>query len=125
MQKRFKVLAVNDDRSECECCGKQGLKKVVWIEDTETNITRHFGVVCALSPVKGFDVKAEVQKATRSFEADLENMLRMTFREYRKQGGKMVSNGVPLAEGGALVYENQALFDQIFHRLKQPKLEAA
>jgi hypothetical protein len=36
MQKRVKVLGVNDDRSSCQCCGREGLKRVVWLEIEET-----------------------------------------------------------------------------------------
>lgn len=28
----FKVLGVNDDTDNCECCGRTGLKRVVWLE---------------------------------------------------------------------------------------------
>lgn len=70
MSKRFKVLAVNDEADCCECCGKSGLKRVVWIEDTETGTIRHFGVICALAPAKGFEItKAEIAKATREHDA--------------------------------------------------------
>lgn len=60
---RFKVLGVNDDRDFCECCGKTNLKRVVWIEDTETGNVQHFGVVCAASPRKAFGLGREIKQA--------------------------------------------------------------
>ena len=42
-----KVLGVNDDRDFCECCGKNNLTRVVWIEDTETSAVKHYGTHCA------------------------------------------------------------------------------
>lgn len=46
MQPRIKVLGVNDDRDTCQCCGKEGLKRVVWlaIDDSEPV---HYGTTCA------------------------------------------------------------------------------
>ena len=68
---RFKVLGVNDEQTECCCCGKTGLKRVVWIEDTEAGDIRHFGTSCAESPSKSFGLKSEIQKAVRTFDAAL------------------------------------------------------
>ncbi len=68
---RFRVKGVNDDRDTCDCCGKTGLKKVVWIEDTETLEIRAFGTTCALSPVKAFGLGKEIKKAVRDFESEI------------------------------------------------------
>lgn len=64
---RFQVLGVNDDRDFCECCGKQGLKRVVWIQDNELCEVKHFGTVCATQPSKGFgpDVEKAIKSAVR------------------------------------------------------------
>ncbi len=66
---RFKVKGVNDEKDTCECCGKEGLKRVVWIEDTETLEVRHFGTTCAANPAKAYGLKREIAKAVRDFEA--------------------------------------------------------
>ena len=33
----IKVLGVNDDTDTCECCGRTGLKRVVWLERLDTD----------------------------------------------------------------------------------------
>lgn len=67
---RYKFLGVNDDREHCECCGKQGLKRVVWIEDTETGEIKHYGTTCATNPAKAFGhkVAASIRSASTKFE---------------------------------------------------------
>lgn len=52
------------------CCGKTGLKRVVWIEDTETLEVWHFGTSCAENPVKAFGLKTEIRKAVREFDKE-------------------------------------------------------
>lgn len=43
----FQLIAVNDNEDFCTCCGKQGLSKVAWLLNEETNEENHYGVVCA------------------------------------------------------------------------------
>lgn len=50
-QAMFRVLGENDDASECLCCGRQGLRKVVWLQPldqdgNEVGEPVHFGRVC-------------------------------------------------------------------------------
>lgn len=47
MEVNYKLLGVNDDKDFCSCCGKQGLKRVVWMEDNRTGEVNHFGTHCA------------------------------------------------------------------------------
>ncbi len=57
----YKILGVNSDVDFCSCCGKQNLKKVVWIENVDSQQFNHYGTTCAaylLSPKKG--VKADI-----------------------------------------------------------------
>ena len=88
-ENRFQILGVNDDRDFCECCGKQGLSRVVWIEDKETGEIRHFGTTCATSPAKGFDLEKQIKSAIRKFRSIIEQRWRKAMRIYRDQGGKM------------------------------------
>lgn len=93
--RRFVVIGVNDDKDFCECCGKQGLKRVVWVEDTETQTVRHFGTTCATSPVKGFP-KDEIKKAIGDFETLEALTWRAVHRECRRLGfksGRIGENG--------------------------------
>ncbi len=102
--KRFKVLGVNDDKDFCECCGKTGLKRVVWIEDSETGKLQHFGVVCAANPAKAFNLQAEIKSAIADYQTAQQNYWRLAHAIYRKAGGNYVSNGIPLYEkGGGVV----------------------
>ena len=50
-QAKFRVLGTNDDASDCLCCGRQGLKSVVWLQPLdedgeEDGAPVHFGRVC-------------------------------------------------------------------------------
>lgn len=74
--KRFRVLGVNDESDFCECCGKIGLKRVVWIEDTETGSIQHFGVICAANPKKAFGIGSEIKRAVRADDKRLEQVKR-------------------------------------------------
>lgn len=114
--KKFKVLGVNDDADNCECCGKAGLKRVVWIENLETGSVQHFGVVCAANPAKAFGLDNEIAKAIRennkqAKEAERAEKLAESIREttaknaamqalYTSRGGLMknhtCSNGLVL-----------------------------
>lgn len=90
---RYKVLAVNDDRDFCECCGRQRLKQVVWIEDTETQEIKHFGTTCAASPVKGFGVDQEIKQAVATFKDRQQALWSIAHKLYRKAGGNYTGNG--------------------------------
>ena len=89
---RYKVLAVNDEKDYCECCGRKGLKRVVFIEDTDTNEIKHFGTTCAVDPYKGFDLDKEVKGAIRKFESEQMVFWSRVNAEYKARGGKHVAN---------------------------------
>lgn len=115
---KFKVLGVNDDQDSCECCGKQGLKKVVWIENTETGSIQHFGVVCAANPAKAFGLDSEIKSAVQSFKAKCQAAISIAHRMYRAAGGKYVSDGKPLSEGGGWMVTDRAAWDSFFQKAK-------
>jgi hypothetical protein len=69
MAGRFVVKGVNDEQNFCCCCGRDNLKRVVWIEDTETGAISHFGTTCAEAPAKAFGVTSEIRAAVRKFQA--------------------------------------------------------
>ena len=93
MTSRYKVISVNDDKDFCECCGRQGLMRVVWIEDTETQEIKHFGTTCAASPVIGFGADTEITSAIREFQDHARAVLTYAHRLYRKAGGTYTGNG--------------------------------
>lgn len=53
------IIGINDDQDTCDCCGKKNLKKVVWMENTDTHETAAFGTTCATRAKK---VTVKVQK---------------------------------------------------------------
>ena len=74
---RFRIRGINDDRSECCCCGKQNLKRVVWIEDTETGQINHYGTTCALNPARAFGIsKKQIDREIRRFKGEREAAIR-------------------------------------------------
>jgi hypothetical protein len=109
---RYQVIGVNDDVDTCDCCGKTGLKKVVWIEDTETGVVQHFGTTCALSPAKGFGVDAEVKLAVSRYADELIFVARLTHSKYRKAGGKYTPTSNTTWETA-----DRALWDNIYSEI--------
>lgn len=85
---RFQVVGVNDDRDYCECCGRKGLKRVVWVRDIETDEVKHFGTTCALAPSKSFGIDSEVRDAIRNYETGLKVRWAIAHKEYRAAGGE-------------------------------------
>ena len=79
--RRFLVRGINDDESSCMCCGRQGLKRVVWIEDTETGEIRHYGVVCATAPAKAFGLTGDIKRAIREHDKAQEEAARIARNE--------------------------------------------
>lgn len=89
---RFEVVGINDERDYCECCGKKGLRRVVWVRDTETDEVKHFGTTCVLSPVKGFELKNEVKRAISDFENAQIIRHAIARNAYKAKGGQYVGN---------------------------------
>lgn len=58
----MRVLGVNDDRDSCDCCGRQGLKKVVWLETAAGEIVA-YGTGCAARVLGLEGTPAEQRKA--------------------------------------------------------------
>lgn len=85
---RYKVLTVNDEKDHCQCCGKTGLKRVVWIEDQLSGEIKHYGTICALHPSKAFGLEREVKAAVQRHQGIGKAITAMTHVEYRKAGGK-------------------------------------
>jgi len=89
---RFIVKGINDDKSHCECCGKSGLQRVVWIEDTETGEIKHFGTSCAMKPAKGFDCSAEIKSAIKQAKEEEKRICANAMYRYRKiYNGQMIN----------------------------------
>lgn len=100
MANRFQVTGVNDRASHCECCGRNGLKVVVWIVDTETGEEKHFGTSCATAPAKGFDCVPEIKAAVRTAQQRIKASWSVAARRYREAGGTYINgrdnDGAPI-----------------------------
>lgn len=116
---KFKVLGVNDDESSCMCCGKQNLARVVWIKNLETGKIQHFGTVCAANPAKAFGVASEIRSAINSFKAKTQQAITLAHRAYRAAGGKYVSDGKPLHEGGSWLVADPSAWQSFFQQAKE------
>ena len=55
----WKVIGINDDQSTCDVCGKEELKRVVWLENCETQSVVATGTTCAAKLQK---IKVSEQK---------------------------------------------------------------
>ncbi|KPK79347.1 MAG: hypothetical protein AMS27_18130 [Bacteroides sp. SM23_62_1] len=100
--RKIKVLGISTDHDQCECCGKEGLKKTVTILDLDSGVTVNYGVVCAAKADKydGLEAwkaaKKEINKAVNK-EKDLWNQAysyafrmlakaKMGYWEYNEKG---------------------------------------
>lgn len=124
MTKRFQILAIVDDVTSCDCCGKTGLARTVAIEDLETGIVKYFGTTCAMQPVKGFGIeKPELAKAKRAYDHACAKLWAKARVIYKERGGELHTVLVPYTHKGRAGltperrFNDQALFDAIFAEL--------
>lgn len=119
---RFQVLEVTDTVNACDCCGRNGLKRTVAIQDNESNDVKYFGTTCATKPEKGFNLAENIKQAIEAFEYTERLVNRLTCKEYRKQGGTIANN----QSGDSAVIVNQSLYDtvrkQIIEKIKKDSL---
>ncbi len=77
----MRVLGVNDDRDSCDCCGRKGLKKVVWLETAAGEIVA-YGTGCAARALGLEGTLAEQRKAIAELaQALLVTARRRVFKE--------------------------------------------
>lgn len=62
MPATYKILGITDDHTDCDCCGKSGLKKTVALD--KGGVVRYFGTECAAKAM-GL-TKLAVEKGVRS-----------------------------------------------------------
>lgn len=115
MANRYNVLAVNDDKDFCECCGKQGLQRVVWIEDLDTGEIKHFGTTCATKPAKGFGVDKEIKAAIGYFNDKRKAQFFAAHRAYKAAGGKYG----PMQADGTFPRLDAALYEKCLAEVKK------
>lgn len=74
MDIKYKVMGINDDVNYCGCCGKTGLKRVVWIAplDADGNVAGEaspYGTTCAAYTLR--ITKEKGVRATAKIEAKI------------------------------------------------------
>jgi hypothetical protein len=72
----FKVLGITDEKTECECCGRTGLKRTVALDrtDAEGNLTgdvTYFGTDCAAKAICGTSTHKSVNRKAAESIAQL------------------------------------------------------
>lgn len=105
----YTVLGVNDDADNCECCGKTGLKRVVWFRRDDTGQVLHFGTTCALNPEKGFGIDRQITAALNKADKMLAAIAQATSQRYRKAGGRLTVGN----DGQTWAPDDQSLWDAI------------
>lgn len=113
---RYKVLEVSDAVNFCQCCGKTNLKRVVFIEDTQTGDVQHFGTTCATQPAKGFGLDREVKAAIKAHDGALAAVMTSAHRRYRAQGGKYDQH-----KPGEWTAADKALFAECVEQARQER----
>lgn len=83
----YTIIGVNDDKKYCMCCGKQNLKRVVWIRNDDTQEVKHFGTTCALDPSKGFGLERDIKAAINKANEAIKQATIATHKKYREMGG--------------------------------------
>lgn len=73
-QAKFRVLGTNDDKSDCLCCGRHGLKSVVWLQPLDDHGEDcgepvHFGRVCG-ARAAGWGYGSDRSRIDRSIAAE-------------------------------------------------------
>jgi len=92
-----KILGITDDRTECDCCGKAGLKCTVALEhvDSEGNGTGeivYFGRDCAARKLYGNN-KSKSVKNVESLARAIE-YAKMWLRRTEKHTAAVVANAI-------------------------------
>ena len=93
----MKVLGITDERTECECCGKVGLKCTVAIECTDidgngTGNVLYFGRDCAARKIHGNNKSGSV-KSIELLGRAIE-YARKWLRHTEKHTAELVANAI-------------------------------
>lgn len=106
MASKYRVLGTNDDASDCLCCGRQGLKRVVWMQPLaedgdDDGQPVHFGTTCA-GRAAGWGYGTDADRCKRRIDKEA--------AETRKHYGRVCSGIVAeLEASGAVVRSRVAL----------------
>ena len=91
-EKQFRILGLVDWKNECDCCGKENLKKTVALENNETGEVVYYGTTCAAAANKyrfeteAKKVKSEITRIVKR-RADLVNFSFLSAARSLKEEG--------------------------------------
>lgn len=100
MEIKYKLLGVNDDKDFCSCCGKRGLKRVVWLENVESGEVSNYGVNCA----SNLQFSGDIKRAEKKFN---ENKYKIEYNLFCEVWAKVpaMSHEQRVFEAGKLLKE--------------------
>jgi len=107
---RYVVIAINDEQDTCDCCGKKGLKRVVWLHDTIADAEVAYGTTCAARANK-WTVKDQ-NKAIRNFVKEeymrLSDIIEEELKDFSIKARKVLINA-PKCECSSTFLEDSRL----------------
>jgi hypothetical protein len=101
MSMKYRVLGTNDDASDCCCCGRQGLKRVVWLQPLnedgeECGEPVHFGRVCG-ARAAGWGYGSDAGRIERRIRAEELASRKHYGAQVSSMIGALVKSGVVVA----------------------------
>ena len=132
----MKVLGINSERDCCECCGKQNLKKVVWLQN-DNGVVMHYGSNCA-ARATGKNSNWIDSNLLENFQTVHQTWYKSEeFKEFKEvlEGFRFMmkaSNNLPLEKGTEVRINNRKFYEPLIEekfkvavaRRKQMFLEA-
>jgi hypothetical protein len=71
---KWTVLGLSDSVTDCECCGKRGLKRTVALENAETGAIVYYGTDCAGMAVHGKKASKNTARVVDSLGCQADTM---------------------------------------------------
>lgn len=101
---KYRVLGTNDEASSCCCCGREGLKRVVWLQPLnehgdDDGVPVHFGTMCA-AKASGWGYSSRDDAARRILREEA-----VSVKHYRELASSAIKG---LVQAGAVVQTRAA-----------------
>ena len=120
--KAWKIIGINDDETICALCGKENLKRVIWIENEETGEVMAVGTTC-ISKMLGITTKeqkkreklfakiakAKIEKELNAFSASLPLVPQSFWYDRNEAYREMDSMKLTLSERMAFIASDERI----------------